>query len=62
MLNKKAIITTPYPTLDEVAEWYGITPKRRAELDQMLIEIREERARKQARAKAAGTKRSAKKK
>ncbi|HEV7764430.1 MAG TPA: hypothetical protein VGQ76_05475 [Thermoanaerobaculia bacterium] len=61
MLNKKAIITTPFPTPDEIAELYGITPKRRAELDQMLVEIRLEDAKKKT-GPAAAAKRAAKKK
>jgi hypothetical protein len=64
MLNKKAIIRTPFPTLDEVAEFYGITPERRLELDRISEEIRVKnvKSRKAARLmKAAAAKRAKKK-
>jgi hypothetical protein len=38
-LKRPAIITTPYPTLDEVARMYGITKKRQKELDKLVEEI-----------------------
>lgn len=40
--NRRVLITTPFPTPDEVAEELGIPPKRVAELRQMIAEIRAE--------------------
>jgi hypothetical protein len=62
MQNKRAIITTPFPTLDQVAEFYRITAKRRAELDQMMEEIFRENADKNAPRSRTSAKRAAKKK
>ncbi|MBV8547570.1 MAG: hypothetical protein JO093_05575 [Acidobacteria bacterium] len=39
-MSGKVIITTPYPTPDEVAAYYKIPAKRVAELRQMINEIR----------------------
>jgi len=45
----KVYITTPFPTTEEVAAHYGISPARVAELERMLEEIRAERAERAAR-------------
>jgi len=42
--NRRVLITTPFPTPDEVAAELGIPPKRVAELRQMIAEIRAEDA------------------
>jgi hypothetical protein len=39
-MSSKSIITTPYPTPDEIAAYYKIPPKRVTELRQMIDEIR----------------------
>jgi hypothetical protein len=59
--NHRFLITTPFPTPDEVAEELGIPPKRVAELRQMISEIRAEDERRLARAKRR-TAKAAKKK
>jgi hypothetical protein len=48
-MSGKAIITTPYPTPDEIAAFYKIPPKRVAELRQMIDEIRAAEASKTSR-------------
>jgi hypothetical protein len=50
-MSGKAIITTPYPTPDEIAAYYKIPPKRVAELRQMIAEIRADEASKANRKK-----------
>lgn len=40
--NRRVLITTPFPTPDEVAAELGIPPKRVAEIRQMIAEIRAE--------------------
>jgi hypothetical protein len=50
-MSDKAIITTPYPTPDEIAAYYKIPPKRVAELRQMIAEIRAAEASKGSRKK-----------
>jgi hypothetical protein len=39
-VQKKAIITGPFPTREEIIEFYQIPPRRVAELDRMIAEIR----------------------
>jgi hypothetical protein len=39
-MSGKIIITTPFPTPEEVAAYYGIPAKRVAELDRMIAEHR----------------------
>ena len=50
-MSVKVIITTPYPTPDEIAAYYKIPPKRVAELRQMIDEIRAAEASKASRKK-----------
>jgi hypothetical protein len=47
-MSGKVIITTPFPTSDQVAAHYQIPPKRVAELRQMMDEIRADEALKAA--------------
>jgi hypothetical protein len=62
--NRRVVITTPFPTPDEVAAELGIPPKRLAELRQMIAEIRAEDERRAARRQRSkrGTAKPAKKK
>jgi hypothetical protein len=39
-MSGKVIITTPFPTPEEVAAYYKIPAKRVAELDKMIDEVR----------------------
>jgi hypothetical protein len=48
-MSGKVIITTPFPTSDQVAAYYKIPAKRVAELRQMMDEIRAAEARKNSR-------------
>jgi hypothetical protein len=41
-MSGKVIITTPFPTPEEVAAYYRIPAKRVAELDRMIAEHRAE--------------------
>jgi hypothetical protein len=41
-MSAKVIITTPFPTPEEVAAFYRIPAKRVAELDRMIAEHRAE--------------------
>jgi hypothetical protein len=50
-MSPKVIITTPYPTPEEIAEYYKIPPKRVAELNEMIAEVRRSMARSAARTK-----------
>jgi hypothetical protein len=50
-VSPKVIITTPYPTSEEIAEFYKIPPKRVAELNEMIAEIRRSMARAEERKK-----------
>jgi hypothetical protein len=59
-MSDKAIITTPYPTPDEIAAYYKIPPKRVAELRQMIAEIRAAEASKGSRKKTGKPKASRK--
>jgi hypothetical protein len=55
-MSGKAIITTPYPSPDDVAAYYKIPPKRVAELRQMMDEMRAAEVSKKNRKKNAGRK------
>jgi hypothetical protein len=55
--NRRALITTPFPTPEEVAAELGVSPERHAEIKQMLAEIRAEDERQGRR--RAGSKRTA---
>jgi hypothetical protein len=57
-MSGKVIITTPYPTPDEVAAYYKIPAKRVAELRQMMDEMRAAEASKNTRKKNGGRKSS----
>lgn len=52
-MSGKVIITTPFPTPDEIAAFYKIPPKRVAELRQMIDDIRAAEAAKKERKKNA---------
>jgi len=43
-MSGKVIITTPFPTPEEVAAYYKIPAKRVAELDKMIDEVRQSMA------------------
>jgi predicted RNase H-like HicB family nuclease len=60
IMSDKAIITTPYPSPDEIAAYYKIPPKRVAELRQMIDEIRAAEASKASRQKSGKPKASRK--
>lgn len=62
IMSGKVIITTPYPTPDEVAAYYKIPAKRVAELRQMLDEFRAADAAKKNRKKNGGRKSSPRRK
>jgi hypothetical protein len=47
--NRRALITTPFPTPDEVAAAIGLSPERHAEIKRMVDEIYAERMRQRAR-------------
>ena len=49
MATRKVIITTDFPTPEQVAAFYRIPPTRVAELKQMISEIRAADARKKVR-------------
>ncbi len=51
-VSRKIIITTPFPTPEEIAAYYKIPAKRVAELNQMMDEIRAAEAKKKR--KSAG--------
>ncbi|HEV7572124.1 MAG TPA: hypothetical protein VGQ21_11555 [Thermoanaerobaculia bacterium] len=57
-MSRKAIITTPYPSPDDVAAYYKIPPKRVAELRQMMDEMRAAEVSKKNRRKSTGRKSS----
>ena len=59
--NHRFLITTPFPTPDEAAAELGIPPKRVAELNQMMAEIRAEDERRKERAKRRASKLAKKK-
>jgi hypothetical protein len=48
-MSGKVIITTPFPTPEQVAAYYKIPAKRVAELRQMMDEIRADEAKKDSR-------------
>ena len=50
--QEKIIIRTPFPTDDEVAEFLGLTPKRRAELELLYKKIRHKMAEEDRRKRA----------
>jgi predicted transcriptional regulator len=50
-MSGKIIITTPFPTPEEVAAYYKIPAKRVAELDKMIDEVRRSMAKTATRAK-----------
>jgi hypothetical protein len=52
-MSGKVIITTPFPTPEEIAAFYKIPPKRVAELNRMIEEIRAADASKRERKKNA---------
>jgi len=54
-VNRKVIITTPYPTPEWIAEYYKIPPKRVAELKEIIAEARRSIARANARKKKKAT-------
>jgi predicted transcriptional regulator len=61
-MSGKVIITTPFPTPEQVAAYYKIPPKRVAELDEMINEARRSMAKTAARKKSTsrnGTRKSA---
>mgnify|MGYP001792090373 CR=1 FL=1 len=51
-MSGKVIITTPFPTPQEVAAYYKIPAKRVAELDEMINEVRRSMAKTAARKKS----------
>jgi hypothetical protein len=51
VVNRKVIITTPYPTPEWIAEYYKIPPKRVAELKEIIAEARRSIERADARKK-----------
>jgi hypothetical protein len=51
IMSGKVIITTPFPTPEEVAAYYKIPAKRVAELNEMIDDIRRSMATAKARAK-----------
>jgi hypothetical protein len=57
-MSSKAIITTPYPSPDDVAAYYKIPPKRVAELRQMMDEMRAAEVSKKNRRKSTSRKSS----
>lgn len=60
--NRRVVITTPFPTPEEVAAFYGVSPERHAELKQMIAEIRAANARRSASRRSKQGTRAAKKK
>lgn len=50
-MSGKVIITTPFPTPEEVAAYYKIPAKRVAELDAMIDEVRRSMAKAATRSK-----------
>ena len=48
----KTLITTPFPTREDIIRTYGISRKRARELDAMIEEVMAENDRREARAKA----------
>lgn len=54
----KVIITTPFPTPDEVAAYLRIPAKRVAELNRMIAEVREADARRKKAAPRNGSRRA----
>jgi predicted transcriptional regulator len=51
-MSGKVIITTPFPTPEQVAAYYKIPAKRVAELDEMIDEVRRSMAKTAARKKS----------
>jgi ppGpp synthetase/RelA/SpoT-type nucleotidyltranferase len=60
-MSGKVIITTPFPTPEEVAAYYKIPAKRVAELDEMIDDIRRSMANAKARAKKSTARNGARK-
>jgi ppGpp synthetase/RelA/SpoT-type nucleotidyltranferase len=60
-MSGKVIITTPFPTPEEVAAYYKIPAKRVAELDEMIDDIRRSMATAKARAKKSRSRNSVRK-
>jgi len=59
-MRTPSIITSPYPTLEQTAKFYGVSAKRVAELQKLADEIMAgERARKTTRKKRAANPRVA---
>ncbi|HET8775031.1 MAG TPA: hypothetical protein VFP80_14620 [Thermoanaerobaculia bacterium] len=58
--NRRVLITTPFPTPEEVAAAVGLSPERHAELKQMIAEIRAESERRAARRRTSAKPRAAK--
>lgn len=54
-MSPKIIITTPFPTSEEVAAYYRIPAKRVAELRQMMDDIRADEAKKDSRKSGRAT-------
>ncbi len=61
-MSGKIIITTPYPTPDDVAAYYKIPAKRVAELRQMMDDMRAAETSKNNRKKNGGRKSSPRRK
>jgi ppGpp synthetase/RelA/SpoT-type nucleotidyltranferase len=60
-MSSKVIITTPFPTPEQVAAYYKIPAKRVAELDQMIDDIRRSMANAKARTKKSRARNGARK-
>jgi hypothetical protein len=60
-MSGKIIITTPFPTPEEVAAYYKIPAKRVAELDQIIAEARRSIAKTAARSRKSAPRNGARK-
>jgi len=60
-MSGKVIITTPFPTPEQVAAYYKIPAKRVAELDEMIDDIRRSMATTKAHAKKSRSRNGARK-
>jgi hypothetical protein len=60
-MSGKVIITTPFPTPEDVAAYFKIPAKRVAELDEMIDDIRRSMATAKARAKKSRSRNGARK-
>ena len=60
-MSGKVIITTPFPTPEQVAAYYKIPAKRVAELDEMIDEVRRSMAKGAVRSRKTTTRNSTRK-